>query len=126
MSDLFWLSEAQVERLRSFFRKSRGKPQGNDRRATIEPITKAILRTGFATIGSISRPTFNHRYLSGVTIPRVSGIDSRRSVILSPTYGTGQLAQRLDPDQRSALKCQQVDRLCVVTAYPRNLGELGP
>jgi hypothetical protein len=104
MSDLFWLSEAQVERLRPFFPKSLGKPQGNDRRATIEPITKAILRTGFATIGSISRPPFNYRFLSGVTIPHVSGADSRRSVILSRTNGTGQLAQRLDADQWSASK----------------------
>lgn len=28
MSDLFWLSEAQVERLRPFFPKSRGRPAG--------------------------------------------------------------------------------------------------
>ncbi len=32
MSDLFWLSEAQVERLRPFFPKSRGKPRVGDRR----------------------------------------------------------------------------------------------
>lgn len=32
MSDLFWLSEAQVERLRPFFPKSRGKPRVDDRR----------------------------------------------------------------------------------------------
>jgi transposase len=32
MSDLFWLSEAQVERLRSYFPKSRGKPRVDDRR----------------------------------------------------------------------------------------------
>jgi transposase len=32
MSDLFWLSEAQVERLRPFFPKSRGKPRIDDRR----------------------------------------------------------------------------------------------
>jgi hypothetical protein len=29
---LFWLSEAQVERLRPYFRKSRGKPRVDDRR----------------------------------------------------------------------------------------------
>jgi transposase len=33
MSGLFWLSEAQVERLRPFFPKSRGKPRVDDRRA---------------------------------------------------------------------------------------------
>ena len=32
MSELFWLSEAQVERLRPFFPKSRGKPRVDDRR----------------------------------------------------------------------------------------------
>lgn len=32
MSDLFWLSEAQVDRLRPFFPKSRGKPRVDDRR----------------------------------------------------------------------------------------------
>lgn len=32
MSDLFWLSEAQVERLRPYFPKSRGKPRVDDRR----------------------------------------------------------------------------------------------
>ena len=32
MSDLFWLSEAQVERMRPFFPKSRGKPRVDDRR----------------------------------------------------------------------------------------------
>lgn len=32
MSDLFWLSEAQVDRLQPFFPKSRGKPRVDDRR----------------------------------------------------------------------------------------------
>lgn len=32
MNDLFWLSEAQVEQLRQFFQKSRGKPRVDDRR----------------------------------------------------------------------------------------------
>jgi transposase len=32
MSDLFWLTETQVERLRPFFPQSRGKPRGDDRR----------------------------------------------------------------------------------------------
>ena len=32
MSDLFWLSEAQVDRLRPYFPKSRGKPRVDDRR----------------------------------------------------------------------------------------------
>ena len=32
MSDLFWLSEAQVARLTPFFPKSRGKPRVDDRR----------------------------------------------------------------------------------------------
>jgi transposase len=32
MSDLYWLSEAQVERLRAYFPKSRGKPRVDDRR----------------------------------------------------------------------------------------------
>jgi transposase len=32
MSDLYWLSEAQVERLRPYFPKSRGKPRVDDRR----------------------------------------------------------------------------------------------
>lgn len=32
MSDLFWLCEAQVERLRPFFPKSRGKARVDDRR----------------------------------------------------------------------------------------------
>ena len=32
MSDLFWLSEAQVERLKPFFPNSRGKPRVDDRR----------------------------------------------------------------------------------------------
>ena len=32
MSDLFWLSEAQVDRLRPFFPKPRGKPRVDDRR----------------------------------------------------------------------------------------------
>jgi hypothetical protein len=31
MSDLFWLSEAQVDRLRQYFPKSRGKPRVDDR-----------------------------------------------------------------------------------------------
>ena len=31
MSDPFWLSEAQVDRLRPFFPKSRGKPRVDDR-----------------------------------------------------------------------------------------------
>ena len=32
MSDLFWLSEAQMARLRPYFPKSHGKPRVNDRR----------------------------------------------------------------------------------------------
>ena len=32
MSELFWLTEAQVERLRPFFPKSRGKPRVDDRK----------------------------------------------------------------------------------------------
>ena len=32
MSDLYWLSEAQVARLRPYFPKSRGKPRVDDRR----------------------------------------------------------------------------------------------
>ena len=32
MSDLFWLTEAQLERLRPFFPKSRGIPRVDDRR----------------------------------------------------------------------------------------------
>jgi transposase len=32
MSDLFWLTEAQMERLRPFFPKSHGKPRVDDRR----------------------------------------------------------------------------------------------
>lgn len=32
MSELFWLTEAQVERRRPFFPKSRGKPRLDDRR----------------------------------------------------------------------------------------------
>ena len=32
MSNLFWLTEAQMERLRPFFPKSHGKPRVDDRR----------------------------------------------------------------------------------------------
>jgi len=32
MSDLFWLTDEQTERLRPFFPKSRGKPRVDDRR----------------------------------------------------------------------------------------------
>ena len=32
MSDLFWLTDEQVERLRPFFPKSHGKPRVDDRR----------------------------------------------------------------------------------------------
>ncbi len=32
MSDLFWLTDEQVERLRPFFSKSHGKPRVDDRR----------------------------------------------------------------------------------------------
>ena len=32
MSDLFWLTDAQMERLRPFFPESRGKPRVDDRR----------------------------------------------------------------------------------------------
>ena len=32
MSDLFWLSDAQMERLEPFFPKSHGKPRVDDRR----------------------------------------------------------------------------------------------
>ena len=32
MSELFWLTEAQVERLKPYFPKSRGKPRVNDRK----------------------------------------------------------------------------------------------
>jgi transposase len=32
MSDLFWLTEAQMERLRPFFPRSHGKPRVDDRR----------------------------------------------------------------------------------------------
>lgn len=32
MSDLYWLTEAQMERLRPFFPKSHGKPRVDDRR----------------------------------------------------------------------------------------------
>jgi transposase len=32
MSDLFWLTDAQMERLRPFCRASRGKPRVDDRR----------------------------------------------------------------------------------------------
>ena len=32
MSDLFWLTEAQMERLRPFFPKSHGKPRVDDQR----------------------------------------------------------------------------------------------
>ena len=33
MSELYWLTETQVERLRPFFPKSRGKPGVDDRKA---------------------------------------------------------------------------------------------
>jgi transposase len=33
--DLFWLTDAQMERLEPFFRKSHGKPRVNDRRVLI-------------------------------------------------------------------------------------------
>ena len=33
MSNLFWLTEAQMARLRPFFPKSRGRPRADDRRA---------------------------------------------------------------------------------------------
>lgn len=32
MSDLFWLSEAQMKRLQRYFSKSHGKPRVDDRR----------------------------------------------------------------------------------------------
>ncbi|RUT26136.1 IS5/IS1182 family transposase, partial [Asaia sp. W19] len=32
MSDLFWLTDEQMERLRPFFPKSHGKPRVDDRR----------------------------------------------------------------------------------------------
>ena len=32
MSDLYWLYEVQMERLKPFFAKSRGKPRVDDRR----------------------------------------------------------------------------------------------
>ncbi|SOC20168.1 transposase [Rhodobacter sp. JA431] len=32
MSDLFWLTDAQMERLAPFFPKSHGKPRGDDKR----------------------------------------------------------------------------------------------
>jgi transposase len=32
MSDLFWLTDEQIERLRPFFPKSHGKPRVDDRR----------------------------------------------------------------------------------------------
>ena len=32
MSNLYWLIEAQIERLKPFFRKSHGKPRVDDRR----------------------------------------------------------------------------------------------
>ena len=32
MNDLFWLTEAQIDRLRPYFPKSRGKPRVDDRR----------------------------------------------------------------------------------------------
>ncbi|WP_253949468.1 transposase, partial [Mangrovicoccus sp. HB161399] len=33
MKDLFWLTEAQMERIRPFFLKSHGRPRADDRRA---------------------------------------------------------------------------------------------
>jgi hypothetical protein len=44
MGDLFWLSEAQAERLRPFFAKPRDKPRVGDRRVLREIIF--IQRTG--------------------------------------------------------------------------------
>ena len=35
MSELYWLTEAQVARLRPFFPKSRGKPRVDDRRVAL-------------------------------------------------------------------------------------------
>ncbi len=32
MSELYWLTDAQIERLRPFFPKSRGRPRVDDRR----------------------------------------------------------------------------------------------
>ena len=32
MDELFWLTDAQIERLRPFFPKSRGRPRVDDRR----------------------------------------------------------------------------------------------
>lgn len=38
MSNLYWLSDAQMERLKPFFHKSHGKPRVDDRRAPISII----------------------------------------------------------------------------------------
>jgi transposase len=34
MSELYWLAQAQVERLKPFFPKSRGKPRVDDRKVS--------------------------------------------------------------------------------------------
>ena len=69
MSDLYWLSEAQMDRLRPYFPKSRGRVRVDDRRVLSRIIF--INRNGFRWCDAPSeygpQKTLYNRWKRGVT-----------------------------------------------------------
>ena len=47
MSNLFWLTDEQMERLKPFFPKSHGKPRVDDQRGLIRIVCKRCLNPTF-------------------------------------------------------------------------------
>lgn len=75
MSDLFWLTDEQMERLRPFFPKSHGKPRVDDRRV-LSGIIFVNRNGGLATV--LCRLTERFKLTSGEA--RNHGSDAHRRI----------------------------------------------
>jgi len=96
MSDLFWLTDEQIERLRPFFPKSHGKPREDDRRVLsgIVFVNRNGLRWRDAPCDYGPRKTFYNRWKRwgerGVFMRMMEGLAAKgaepKTVMIDATY----------------------------------------
>ena len=83
MSNLFWLNEAQMLRLRPFFRKSHGRPRVDDRRVLSGIIF--IIRNGLRWCDAPreygpSKTLYNRWCYKGIFAQILEGLSSKSAV----------------------------------------------
>ena len=96
MSDFFWLTEAQIERLTPFFPKSRGKPRVDDRRVLsgIIYIQRNGLMCKHAPAAYGPPKTLDNRWKrwsdKGVFVAMMDGLSAkgteRKTIMIDATY----------------------------------------